>query len=281
MINIAVAADKALVKSSGNQLIKRKMKHVDIGLLVSILILLSLGLMMVLSASAPSALTYNGDSYYYFKSQAQNALLGLIAMVALSFVDYRIYKGRIADLLMIVAFCLLGLVLVPGVGVTVNEATRWLKIGVQFQPSEVMKIALIIFMASKIAKKPDKIKKFATGLLPYLALLGIIALLLLLEPHMSAAVIMLVIGAAILFTAGAEWIHIIPMGAIGLVAGFILAKAAPYRWRRVLIFMDPWQDKLRRWLADYSVLVCDWFWWVIWSRSWQKHTKIYVHSRTA
>ena len=204
---------------------------------------------------------------------------GLVAMIALSFVDYRIYKGRIADLLMIGAFGLLILVLVPGVGVTVNEATRWLKLGVQFQPSEVMKIALIIFMASKIAKKPDKIKKFVTGLLPYLALLGVIALLLLLEPHMSAAVIMLVIGAAILFTAGAKWIHIIPMGGIGLIAGFILAKAAPYRWRRVLIFMDPWQDKLRRWMADYSVIICHWFWWIIWCWFRKEYTKVYVYSR--
>ena len=280
MIKIAVAADKALVKSPGTQLIKRKLKHVDIGLLVSIFILLALGLMMVLSASAPSALTYNGDSYYYFKSQAKNALLGLVAMFVLSYVDYRIYKGRIANLLLAIAFGLLILVLVPGVGVTVNEATRWLKIGVQFQPSEVMKIALIIFMASKLSKKPEKIKKFTTGLLPYLALLVVIAGLLLLEPHMSAAVIMLVIGASMLFIAGARWKHIIPMGGLGILAGLVLAKAAPYRWRRVLIFMDPWKDKLRRWLADYSIVICDWFWWIVWCWFGEKYAKIYVHSRT-
>ena len=75
VITIAVETSKALVASPGNKLIKRKPKHVDIGLLVTILVLLAMGLMMVLSASAPSALTYNGDSYYYFKSQAKFALV--------------------------------------------------------------------------------------------------------------------------------------------------------------------------------------------------------------
>ncbi len=98
---IAVEESKALVKSPGNQLIKRKGKRLDIGLLVTIFVLLGIGLMMVLSASAPSALTYNGDSYYFFKSQAKNALLGIAIMFVLSLVDYRIYKGRIADLMMI------------------------------------------------------------------------------------------------------------------------------------------------------------------------------------
>ena len=101
MSDIAVEESKALVKSPGNQLIKRKGKRLDIGLLVTIFILLGIGLMMVLSASAPSALTYNGDSYYFFKSQAKNALLGIAIMFVLSVVDYRIYKGRIADLMMI------------------------------------------------------------------------------------------------------------------------------------------------------------------------------------
>ncbi len=131
-----------------------------------------------------------------------------------------------------------------------------------------MKIALIIFMSAKIAKKPEKIKKFFTGLVPYLVLLVIISGLLLAEPHMSATVIMLVIGAAILFTAGARWLHIIPLGSLGVLACYILAKTSEYRWKRVIIFLDPWQDKLRRWLANYSVTICDRIWWLIWRRTW-------------
>ena len=166
-------------------------------------------------------------------------------MFFFSMIDYRIYKGRLADIGMGIALILLIAVLIPGVGITINDATRWLKIGIQFQPSEIMKIMLILFLSAKISKNPDKIKKFLTGLLPYLALLGLIAALLLLEPHMSAAVIMLVIGAAIIFVAGARWLHIIPMGIMGIIACVVLAITSEYRFKRVMIFLDPWQDKLR------------------------------------
>ena len=199
-------------------------------------------------------------------------------MFILSLVDYRIYKGRLADIGMAVAIILLIMVLIPGVGITRNEATRWLKIGVQFQPSEVMKIALIMFLSAKISKNPDKIKDLFKGLVPCLLLLVFIAGLLLLEPHMSAAIIMLVIGAAIIFVAGAEWIHLLPLGGIAGFACFILAKTSEYRWKRVIIFLDPWQDKLRRWLANYSISLCDWKWRIIWSRAWKKYTKIYVYT---
>ena len=178
-------------------------------------------------------------------------------MFFFSMVDYRIYKGRLADIGMGIALILLIVVLIPGVGITINDATRWLKIGIQFQPSEIMKIMLIIFLSAKISKNPDRIKSFFKGLLPCLALLGVIAALLLLEPHMSAAVIMLVIGAAIIFTAGARWLHIIPMGVMAVIACCILAVTSEYRWKRVIIFLDPWQDKLRRWMANNPITLCN------------------------
>ena len=235
---------------------------------------------MVLSASAPSALNYEGDSYHYFNNQAKNALFGIIGMFIFSMIDYRIYKGKLADIGMALALILLIIVLIPGVGITINDATRWLKIGVQFQPSEIMKIALIIFLSAKISKNPDRIKSFVKGLLPCLLLLGIICALLLKEPHMSASIIMLVIGAAIMFTAGARWLHILPMGALAGVACFILAKTSEYRWKRVIIFLDPWQDKLRRWLANNTIIICNWFRRSFWGWTWKKYTKIYVHTRT-
>lgn len=201
-------------------------------------------------------------------------------MFFFSMIDYRIYKGRLADIAMGVSLILLIVVLIPGVGITINDATRWLKIGIQFQPSEIMKIALIIFLSAKISKNPDRIKSFIKGLLPCLMLLGVIAALLLLEPHMSAAVIMLVIGAAIIFTAGARWLHILPMGILGVAACAVLAVTSEYRFKRVMIFLDPWQDKLRRWMANNTITLCNRKWWIIWSRTWKKHTKIYVHTRT-
>ncbi len=181
-------------------LVKRKKRHVDIGLVIVTLILLALGVIMVLSASAPSAFRLEGDSYYYFKRQAAFAVIGVILMFIISRVNYKIYSSKlIANSLLIVALGLLVLVLVPGVGLTINDATRWIKIaGVQFQPSEIMKIALIIFMASNISRDPKRLQSFWNGLVPYLLLVGLIGGLLLLEPHMSATVIIVVIAGAIL-----------------------------------------------------------------------------------
>lgn len=222
---------------------KVKRKPLDYGLLIVVFILLAFGLVMVLSASAPYSLRTEGDSYFYAKKQLKFAILGIIIMLLVSNVDYRLYKGRIADIAMIGATLLLVAVLIPGVGVTRNDATRWLGIGsLQFQPSELMKIALIIFLSSKIAKKPGKIKSFWTGLVPCLVLVGIIAVLLLLEPHMSATMIIAVIAVAIIFAAGAKMSHLVPIGMLGVVGAFFLAKMEEYRWKRIIIFLDPWQD---------------------------------------
>lgn len=200
-------------------------------------------------------------------------------MFVLSFVDYRIYKGRLANIGIVLALILLVLVFVPGLGVTRNDSTRWLKIGIQFQPSEVMKVAIIIFLAAQLSKHPDAMQHLIKGVLPCLLLLGVIAALLLKEPHMSATVIILIIAASIMFVAGLKWRYIIPVGALGIVACVILAMTSEYRWKRVIIFLDPWQDKLRRWLANYTIALCDRLWRIVWCWSWKKYTKIYVHTR--
>ena len=224
---------------------KVKMKRCDVGLVIVTMILLTLGLIMVLSASAPSAFRLEGDSYFYFKKQALFAIIGVIIMFLVSRVDYKIYSSKwIANGLMGIALFLLILVLIPGVGITINDATRWINIGIQFQPSEIMKIALIIFMAYRISKDPKKLQNFWSGFMPYIGLIGIIAVLLLLEPHMSATVIMVVIVGTILLVGGVKLWHIGIFIPPALIAGFVLSKVSEYRWKRIVIFTDPWQDPL-------------------------------------
>lgn len=225
---------------------KVKRKPMDMGLLVVTLILLSLGVIMVLSASAPSAFRLEGDSYYYFKRQAIFAVAGVVVMLFVSKIDYKIYSSKIISRgLLCIAFVLLLLVFVPSIGITINDATRWIKIaGVQFQPSEIMKVALIIFMSATIAENPKKLNNFWAGFVPYLVLIGAIGGLLLLEPHMSATVIMVMIAGAILLVGGVKLGYILPFVPIAAIAGYILSKVSEYRWKRVIIFMDPWQDKL-------------------------------------
>ena len=222
---------------------RSKRKALDYGLLIVVLILLAFGLVMVLSASAPYSLRTEGNSYFYASKQLRFAILGIVVMLVVSNIDYRIYKGRLVDIAMIGSILLLIAVLIPGVGITRNDATRWLGFGgFQFQPSELMKISLIIFMSAKISKNPRKIKKFWTGLVPYLLLIGVIAVLLLMEPHMSATMIMAVIAIAIIFAAGAKMSQLLPLGAVRVVGAFVLARIETYRWKRVTIFLDPWQD---------------------------------------
>lgn len=222
---------------------KVKRKPLDYGLLIIVLILLAFGLVMVLSASAPYSLRTEGNSYFYAEKQLKFAILGIIIMLIVSNVDYRIYKGKLADIAMIGAGLLLVAVLIPHVGITRNDATRWLGIGTfQFQPSELMKIALIIFLSAKISKDPGKLKNFWTGLVPYLALIGIVGALLMFEPHMSATMIIAVIAIAIIFAAGAKMSHLVPIGIIGMIGAFFLARMKEYRWKRMIIFLDPWQD---------------------------------------
>ena len=172
-----------------------KNKSLDYGLLIVVLVLLAIGLVTVLSASAHYSLRTEGDSYFYVKKQLLFAVVGIISMLIISRVDYRILNSRISYVLLGIAFALLCLVFVPGIGVTRNDATRWINLaGFQFQPSEIMKVAMIFFIATTISKNPKRIKQFWAGFVPYLVLIGAIAVLLLLEPHMSATIIIAVIG---------------------------------------------------------------------------------------
>ncbi|MBO5179721.1 MAG: putative lipid II flippase FtsW [Clostridia bacterium] len=220
-----------------------KNKSLDYGLLIVVLVLLAIGLVTVLSASAHYSLRTEGDSYFYVKKQLLFAVVGIISMLIISRIDYRILNSRISYVLLGIAFVMLCLVFVPGIGVTRNDATRWINLaGFQFQPSEIMKVAMIFFIATTISKNPKKIKQFWAGFVPYLVLIGAIAVLLLLEPHMSATIIIAVIAIAMIFVAGAKFSHLIPIGLVGVIGAIVLAYTSEYRWKRVMIFLDPWQD---------------------------------------
>lgn len=251
MVNIALENNATMIKEEvamtkvNQSLLKKKKKKLDIGLLVTIFILLSLGLIMVLSASAPSALTYDGDSFYYFKSQLINAVIGIAAMMFLSLVDYRIYhKGKIPMIAITVSIILLALVLVPGIGVTVKGATRWIRLGFTFQPSEIMKIALIVFLAARLSKNPKDNKKFWKGIFPNLVIVGIICFLLYKEPHYSAIGITALVSAVLIFVSGMKMKQILLAAPPILAVGIFYLLQDTYRVERLLSFLDPWKDLL-------------------------------------
>ena len=214
---------------------------VDFTLLITILLLLSIGLVMVLSASSPSALSESGNSYEYFSKQAIFAVLGLFAMWFISKVDYRFYQ-KYAKIAYIVAAVLLIAVLL--VGREVNGATRWLYVTdtLSFQPSELVKLLMIIFYAAILVKNRDDLGKYCKGFIKHCLLLGPIILLLILEPHFSASIVIIGIVCIMMIMAGCKFWHFLATGAtVGIPAIIALIITSDYRLQRVVTFLDPWK----------------------------------------
>ncbi len=221
---------------------KSSRKSMDFILLMSVFVLLSLGIIMVFSASAPVAYNVHHDIYIYLKKQIFAAALGFIAMIMAANFDYKKLKS-LSPALMAFSIVLLIIVLIPGVGKLSNEARRWIGIGTyQFQPSEIAKLAVIMFFSSSLAKRRDQLQYFFKGLMPYLILIGIIAFLLIEEPHFSGTVIVILVAAVILFCAGAKISHFIIISFPAIAGLGTIVATVPYMRNRVLSFLDPWSD---------------------------------------
>ena len=221
---------------------------IDVPFLLLVLLLVGMGLIMLLSASFPSAYYETGDPLYYFKRQAGFAALGLGAMAVIGRLNYARFRG-VARIALGVSIFLLILVIIPGVGVTSHNATRWLGIpgtDLQFQPSELAKLGVILYFADSISKKKDKMKTIRYGIVPYLAILGIIAFLMSREPHFSGMVLIVGIGAAMMFVGGirAYWVGL-GVGGIAAVAYAFLSGLITYNSSRIAIWLDPLNDAFK------------------------------------
>lgn len=215
---------------------------IDFTLLITILLLLSMGLVMVLSASSPSALSESGNSYAFFSRQLIFAILGIIAMLFISKIDYRFYQKFYKHAWWI-ALILLALVLIAGE--TVNGAKRWIYVTetLSFQPSEVVKILMIIFYAGILVKNRDELGLYTKGFIKNMCLLAPIIGLLLLEPHFSVSIVIIGICATMMIMAGCKFWHFLATGAVaGIPAMILLIVKEPYRLQRVITFLDPWKD---------------------------------------
>ena len=214
-------------------------------LITVVFALLSLGLIMILSASFVASSLSNGSPFLYFKKQLIWAAIGLVAFLAFARLDYRKLRGW--GYVMVAGVMLLLLaVLVPGLGVTAGGSSRWLSLGpLSIQPSELAKIALILFVADVFSRKdPYAVRELSHTLLPVIPVVGMFALLIMAQPDMGTTVLIGVIGFGLLFIAGAPMRYLSLMGLIGGGLAAFGALAEPYRRARVLSFMDPWADPL-------------------------------------
>ena len=214
---------------------------IDFTLVITILLLLGIGLVMVLSASSPSALSESGNSYAYFSKQLLFAILGLIAMFFISKIDYRFYQKFYKHAWWISALLLLAVKLV---GTEVNGAKRWINITktLSFQPSEIVKFLIIIFYAGMLVKNRDDLGKYGKGFIKHFLYIIPIIGLLLLEPHLSASVVILGIISIMMIVAGCKFKHFALTG-LGVGAPLLGAAIAfsPYRLERFVTFLDPWK----------------------------------------
>jgi len=217
----------------------------DLPFVLLTVLLLTIGVIMVLSASFARAYydpgnETGGNATYYFTRQLFFAVSGIAIMFALSKFPMVFFR-RISGMFMAVSIGFLVLVLI--LGVVGGGSRRWINLGITtFQPSEITKLAVILTFASMICKRKGKMKDFKVGILPFAMILGGIVVLLVLEPHLSASIIIIAIGAIMLFAGGAEakWF----IGGIAAVAlvGIIIVNFMPYASTRITTWLDPFSD---------------------------------------
>ncbi|MGN0652584.1 MAG: FtsW/RodA/SpoVE family cell cycle protein [Gemmiger sp.] len=218
----------------------------DLVFLVILLLLLSFGLLMLFSAGYAVALYRRGDAYTYIRPQLLFAALGVTAMYAASLVDYHVWH-KLAWPILGVSLVLLTIVLFMP---EYNGCKRWIVIpGLgTLQPSEIAKFAVVLVFSHIISLNHDRMTTFRTGVLPFALILGIVAVLMLLEPHLSGTVLILGIGAVLMFVGGTglRWFAIAGAAAVGAIgaAVVLLPELVPYAMDRLASWRDPFADPL-------------------------------------
>lgn len=223
--------------------IKLQKVDADFILLATILFLVAFGVVMVFSASSYVALhskNFNNDEFYFLKRQGFWAIIGLFFMFIIQRIDYHVYQKYVKILMIITIILLVAVLFFPAI----NGAKRWITIpGVStIQPSEIAKYTVVLYLAYSISKKGDKMKYFKTGMLPYIIVSGFYALLVLSEKNLSIATVIMGVTFIILFAGGVNVKHFLGVIGAAIPVGFLFILFEPYRLKRLLSFLDPFQD---------------------------------------
>lgn len=214
--------------------------QMDRTLLLTVTMLLLGGLVALFSATYYQAIDH-GDALLEVKKQLVGIGLGCAMMWTTSRIPYTFWRQpKVVTIGLLVSVLLLVAVLIPGIGVFRNGSRRWLNLGgMSFQPSELAKIASVIYLASTLSFRLPKIEKFWTGIVPLLLIPAVMFLLILEQPNLSTAGCIMIVAVLMILMAGAKWKHLSVMGVGGLGVGFAYAWSEPYRRERLLSFRDP------------------------------------------
>jgi len=233
----------------------KKLEEYDLIIMLMAIALTCFGVVMVYSASSVMAAKRFHDGFFFLKRQGLFAVLGFGIMLGVMRVDYHVWKKLAAPALLL-CLVLLGLVLIPGIGGKAGGSSRWIRLpGFNLQPSEMAKLALIMYMAYSLDKKQDKIKSLANGFIPYMIVLMFLIGFLVLQPDLGGALTLAAVAMTMLFVAGTRLTYIFSMFLLALpLLAFKLNRG--YHKGRIDAFLDPWSDPegkgfqiIQSWLA--------------------------------
>lgn len=225
-------------------MIKIKKNKPDYLLALVVFLLCFFGLVMISSASIVISQERFGNNFYYVTHQAISVIIGLFLMVIAYLIDYRFWQ-KIALTLFLFSIVLLLGVFLPFVGREFGGAHRWIGFGsLLFQPSEIVKLTFIIYLAAWLANRGEKIKNFSLGFIPFITLMAILGFLIMSQPDLGTLSVIIIAGVAVFFIAGAKISHL-AVGSV-LAAGifYLLIQIAPYRLQRFLVFLNPTGETL-------------------------------------
>ncbi len=216
--------------------------QLDTLLVLAVAGILLVSAVMVASASISIAAKETGDAFYYLKRQLVFIALGVLACGVMTRIPSVLWE-KLQVPLLLAAFAMLILVLIPGIGAVVNGSRRWIRLPMfNFQPSEVARLFILMFIAGYVVRKQKELKTGLHAALFPLGVLGAASLLLLLEPDMGAAVVLLTVGVGLLFLGGMQLRYFFMAATAGLVAMSLLMLLSEYRWKRVTGFIAPFED---------------------------------------
>jgi len=233
----------AFLRNASSPLFGRRLVDLDFPMLAGCLALLGLGLVMITSASSEVAAVNSGNALYHMVRHLVYVALGLGAALLVLLVPVNTWQ-RLDWMLLLAAFGLLILVLIPGVGREVNGSMRWIGFGAfNVQPSELAKVFVVIYLAGYLVRRQAEVRESMWGFAkPFLVLLPM-AMLLLLEPDFGATVVMMGAAVAMLFLGGVGLIRFSLLVVFAVGAVFILVQTQEYRLQRLITFTDPWADQ--------------------------------------
>lgn len=220
---------------------KRKL---DIPLIITVFLICIYGIVMIYSASSVWAVYKFNDKFHYVLMQSIFFIIGIILMIIVSKVPYKYYLKK-SNMILLICFILLILVLIPGIGSVRNGSRSWFGVaGLGIQPSEFMKLALIIFTSKYIYNNPKDMRSVKKGVFPILIVTMLSFFLIMLQPDFGTGTILVMTIVAMLFISGVDFSFFIKIGMLGMVGVCVLIVIAPYRMERIVSFLNPWSDPL-------------------------------------